>query len=142
MSLRRFSRIGFIALFVFAAGIADASSLPSKLGKIEFPTSGSREVQRHFLRGVAALHSFWYEEGLEAFRQSTKVDPHFVMGYWGEAMAHNHPLWEQQDAQAAKEALAKVKDITQVTARERAYLDAVKLLYGKGDKRSRDEAYS
>ena len=64
------------------------------------------------------------------------------MGYWGEAMAHNHPLWEQQDAQAAKEALAKVKDITQVTARERAYLDAVKLLYGKGDKRSRDEAYS
>ena len=142
MSLRRFSRIGFIALFVFAAGIADASSLPSKLGKIEFPTSGSREVQQHFLRGVAALHSFWYEEGLEAFRQSTKVDPNFVMGYWGEAMAHNRTLHEEQDAQAAKEALAKVKDITQVTARERAYLEAVKLLYGKGDKRSRDEAYS
>ena len=142
MSLRRFSRIGFIALFVFAAVFADASSPPSKLGKIEFPTSGSKVVQRHFLRGVAALHSFWYEEALAAFRQSTKVDPNFVMGYWGEAMAHNHPLWEQQDAQAAKAALAKVKDITKVTARERAYLDAVKLLYGKGDKRSRDEAYS
>ncbi len=142
MSLRRFSRIGFIVLFMFAAVFADASSLPSKLGKIEFPTSGSKEVQRHFLRGVAALHSFWYEEALKAFRQSTKVDPNFVMGYWGEAMAHNRTLHEQQDAQAAKEALAKVKDITKVTARERAYLDAVKLLYGKGDKRSRDEAYS
>ena len=142
MSLRRFSRIGFIALFVFAAVFADASSLPSKLGKIEFPTSGSKEVQRHFLRGVAALHSFWYEEALAAFRQSTKVDPNFVMGYWGEAMAHNRTLHEQQDAQAAREALVKVKAITQVTARERAYLDAVKLLYGKGDKRSRDEAYS
>jgi len=142
MSWRRFSRIGFIALFVFAAVFADASSLPSKLGKIEFPTSGSKEVQRYFIRGVAALHSFWHEEALAAFRQSTKVDPNFVMGYWGEAMAHNHPLWEQQDAQAAKEALAKVKDLTKVTARERAYLDAVKLLYGKGDKQSRDEAYS
>jgi len=142
MSLRRFSRIGFIALFVFAAVFADASSLPSKLGKIEFPTSGSKEVQRHFLRGVAALHSFWYEEALAAFRQSTKVDPKFVMGYWGEAMAHNRTLHEEQDAQAAKEALAKVKNITKVTARERAYLDAVKLLYRKGDKRSRDEAYS
>jgi len=142
MSLRRFSPIGFFALFVFAAGLADASSIPSKLGKIEFPTSGSQEAQRHFLRGVAALHSFWYEEALEAFRQSTKVDPKFVMGYWGEAMAHNHPLWEQQDAQAAREALARVKDITKVTARERAYLNAVKLLYGEGDKRSRDKAYS
>ena len=142
MLLRRFSHIGFIFLFVFAAVFAHASSLPSKLGTIDFPTSGSKEVQRHFLRGVAALHSFWYEEALEAFRQSTKVDPNFVMGYWGEAMAHNRTLHEQQDVQEAKAALAKVKDITKVTARERAYLDAVKLLYGQGDKRSRDEAYS
>jgi len=142
MSLRLFSPIGFFTLFVFAAGLAGASSVPSKLGKIEFPTSGSKEAQRHFLRGVAALHSFWYEEALKAFRRSTKVDPHFVMGYWGEAMAHNRTLHEQQDAQAARETLAKVKDITKVTARERAYLDAVKLLYGEGDKRSRDKAYS
>ena len=142
MSLRRSLRIGFIALFVFAAVFADASSDPSKLGKIEFSTSGSKEVQRHFLRGVAALHSFWYKEALEAFRQSTKVDPNFVMGYWGEAMAHNHPLWEEQDSAAAKAALAKISDAQKVTARERAYFDAVKLLYGKGDKPSRDEAYS
>jgi len=105
MSLRQFSRIVFTAVF------ADASSLPSKLGTIEFPTSSSKEAQRHFLRGVAALHSFWYEEALAAFRQSTTVDPNFVMGYWGEAMAHNRPLWEQQDTPAAQEALAKVKDL-------------------------------
>jgi tetratricopeptide (TPR) repeat protein len=142
MSLRQFSRIGFIALFVFAAVFAAASSLPSNLGKIEFPTSGSKEVQRHFLRGVAALHSFWYEEALAAFRHSTKVDPNFVMGYWGEAMAHNRTLHEEQDAQAAKEPLEKIKDITKVTAKERTYLDAVTLLYGEGDKRSNDKAYS
>ena len=127
---------------MFAAVFADASSSSSKLGKIDFPTSGSEEVQRHFLRGVAALHSFWYEEALAAFRQSTEVDPNFAMGYWGEAMAHNRTLHEEQDAQAAKQALTQLKDITKVTARERAYLDAVTLLYGKGDKRSNDNAYS
>ena len=55
-----------------------------ELGKVEFPTSGSKEAQAHFLRGLAALHSFWYEEALEAFRESTKVDPEFAMGYWGD----------------------------------------------------------
>ncbi len=65
----------------------------SQLGTVEFQTSGSQAAQAHFLRGLAALHSFWYEEALEAFRESTKTDPEFMMGYWGEAMAHNHPLW-------------------------------------------------
>ena len=142
MSIHRFSCIGFIALFVFTAVFAEASPSSSKLGTIEFPTSGPKEAQKHFLRGVAALHSFWYEEALGAFRQSTKVDPGFVMGYWGEAMAHTKHLWEYQDAQAGKEALAKIVDIAKVTDRERAYLDAVKLLYGDGGKRSRNEAYS
>ena len=42
----------------------------SQLGRVEFPTSGSKEAQTHFLRGLAALHSFWYEEALDAFRES------------------------------------------------------------------------
>ena len=41
----------------------------SQLGKVEFPTSGSEKAQAHFLRGLAALHSFWYEEALESFRE-------------------------------------------------------------------------
>jgi len=131
-----------ILLATFIYSQPALSEKGQEIGKIEFPTSGSKVVQRHFLRGVAALHSFWYEEALAAFRQSTKVDPNFVMGYWGEAMAHNRTLHEEQDAQAAKEALAKIKDITKVTARERTYLDAVTLLYGKGDKRSNNKTYS
>jgi tetratricopeptide (TPR) repeat protein len=114
----------------------------SKLGRVEFPTSGSAQAQTHFLRGLAALHSFWYEEALEAFQESTKVDPDFMMGYWGEAMAHNHPLWSEQDITAARVVVAKLKDTAKVTERERAYLNAVKLLYGEGDKRARDLAYS
>ena len=114
----------------------------SQLGRVEFPTSGSEKAQAPFLRGLAALHSFWYEEALEAFRESTKVDPDFAMGYWGEAMTYNHPLWSEQDIAAARQVLAKIKDTPKLTERERAYLAAVKLLYGDGDKRARDAAYS
>ncbi len=118
------------------------SAQESQLGRVEFPTSGSPQAQAQFLRGLAALHSFWYEEALEAFRESTKVDPDFMMGYWGEAMTYNHPLWSEQDMAAARLVIAKFKDTPKLTDRERAYLNAVKLLYGDGDKRARDVAYS
>src|SRR6185295_9927082 len=129
-----------VAVFAILAISVNAQS--SQLGKVEFPTSGSEKAQAHFLRGLAALHSFWYEEALEAFRESTKVEPDFAMGYWGEAMAHNHPLWSEQDISAAREVLAKLKENPKLTDRERAYIGAVKLLYGDGDKRTRDTAYS
>src|ERR1043165_4835054 len=114
----------------------------SKPGRVEFPTSASAKAQAPFLRGLAALHSFWYEEALDAFRESTKIDPDFAMGYWGEAMTYNHPLWGQQDLTAARAVVARFKETPKVTERERAYLNAVRLLYGEGDKHARDTAYS
>ncbi|HKG47443.1 MAG TPA: tetratricopeptide repeat protein [Pyrinomonadaceae bacterium] len=114
----------------------------SQLGRVEFQTSGSKEAQAHFLRGLAALHSFWYEEALEAFRESTKVDPDFAMGYWGEAMTYNHPLWSEQDIATARQALTKIKESAKLTERERGYIIAVRLLYGEGTKPARDAAYS
>ncbi|HEX2267966.1 MAG TPA: tetratricopeptide repeat protein [Pyrinomonadaceae bacterium] len=128
-----------VLIFVLVLSV---SAQESQLGRIEFPTSGSPQAQAHFLRGLAALHSFWYEEAVEAFRESTKVDPDFMMGYWGEAMTHNHPLWSEQDLTAARLVVAKFKDTPKLTERERAYLNAVKALYGDGDKRARDAAYS
>jgi tetratricopeptide (TPR) repeat protein len=121
---------------------SSVSAQNSELGKVEFPTSGSEKAQAHFLRGLAALHSFWYQEALEAFRESTTIEPDFMMGYWGEAMAHNHPLWSEQDTSAAREVIKKLADTPKLTPRERAYLGAVRALYGDGDKRARDTAYS
>jgi len=130
-----------VLICLFVIGVS-AQESGSNLGRVEFPTSGSPQAQAHFLRGLAALHSFWYEEALEAFRESTKVDPDFMMGYWGEAMTYNHPLWSEQDIAAARLVIAKFKDTPKLTERERAYLNAVKILYGDGDKRARDTAYS
>jgi len=119
-----------------------AAHSTSKLGEIEFPTSGSGVAQNHFITGVAALHSFWYPEALQEFQKSTKADPNFAMGYWGEAMAHNAPLWERQDFKSAKAALSKISDLSNLTQREQDYIQAVQLLYGEGEKTTRDKTYS
>ena len=128
--------------FIISMLAPGVSAQQSQLGRVVFPTSGSEKAQVHFMRGLAALHSFWFEEAVDEFRESTKIDPEFVMGYWGEAMAYNHPLWAEQDTEAARKTLAKIKDTSKTTARERAYVDAVRILYGEGDKLTRDKAYS
>lgn len=116
----------------------------SKLATVNFPTSArSQEVQAHFLRGVAALHSFWYPVAVDEFQAATRIEPEFMMGYWGEAMAHNHPLWgDQQETEAARSALAKITITRHQTPLEVAYLQAIEVLYGEGDKSVRDQAYT
>ena len=132
-------RCAYILVLVLAFNVF---AQESQLGRVEFPTSGSKEAQAHFLRGLAALHSFWYEEALDEFREATKVDPEFAMGYWGEAMTYNHPLWSEQDIATARQVLTKLKETPKLTDRERAYIAAVRLLYGEGEKPARDAAYS
>jgi tetratricopeptide (TPR) repeat protein len=151
---RRAARALFAALALFA-GAAHAQQRqkqtrqperqqqPSLLGRVDFPTSTrSREAQEHFVRGVAALHSFWYEEALDEFRAAAKLDPDFAMAHWGEAMAHNHPLWSEQEAEPARRALGRIKDTSRLTPRERGLVEAVRTLYGEGDKLARDNAYA
>ena len=80
-----------IALIIPAFGVKAHAPTPGvatktqefSLGTVSFPTSAvSGKAQASFLRGVAALHFFSYDLALEAFRQSTKIEPDFMMGYW------------------------------------------------------------
>ena len=130
-------------LFAAAAASSAAYAQSPQLGRVEFPTSTrSREAQEHFVSGVAALHSFWYEEALDEFRAAAKLDPDFALAHWGEAMAHNHPLWGEQDAEPARRALGRITDTARLTARERGLVEAARVLYGEGDKLARDRAYA
>jgi Tfp pilus assembly protein PilF len=131
-----------IVVVLLAVMTSGAAAQNSQLGNVTFENSGAQKAQASFLRGLAALHSFWYEEALEAFREATAIDPDFMLGYWGQAMALNHPLWSEQDTTSARQIVAKFKDSANLSQRERDYLAAVRLLYGDGDKRTRDEAYS
>src|SRR5216684_802575 len=103
--------LALLLTLVIATLTSGAKAQQSSLGQVDFPTSGSEKAQAHFLRGVAALHSFWYEEAREEFLEATKVEPDFAMGYWGEAMTYNYPLWAGiPQTDAARKALEKVTD--------------------------------
>lgn len=145
------SGLRIILMAVLVAGfphvsLGETEQAPSptigQLGTVEFSVSGSPRAHPHFLRGVAALHSFWYEEAIDAFRRATAIDPTFAMGYWGEAMAHNHPIWEEENVEAARAALLHIPDEASVTPRERRYIQAVQTLFGQGSKAARDQAYA
>lgn len=118
------------------------------LGRIDFPTSGPPEAQKHFLRGVLLLHSFEYDDAREEFQKAQKMAPRFAMAYWGEALTYNEPLWFAQDGDAARAALNRLAPTPPArlakapTGREREYLRAVHVLYGDGEKESRDFAYA
>lgn len=124
---------------------AQPASAPSlRLGEIDFPTSArSAEAQRHFLRGVAALHSFWYPVARDAFRQAAEAEPGFAMAHWGEAMTHDHPVWgDPQDTAAGRAALARIDADAPLSARERGYVEAARRLYGDGELPARRRAHA
>jgi len=138
----------FVLMVVAVASVGTRPGSAQRLGSVQFPTSGSAAAQPHFIRGVLYLHSFEYADAARAFREAQGVDPGFAMAYWGEAMTYTHPVWNQQDAEAARSALrrlgatADARKAKAPTAREQAYLRAVEILYGEGSKPRRDTLYS
>lgn len=119
------------------------------LGTATFPTSAKSDAaQSAFMRGLLLLHLFEYPTAAKAFEHAQKLQPDFAMAYWGEAMTYNHGIWNQLDAGAGRAALAKLGATPAAradkapTAREKAYLAAVEILYsGKGAKKQRDADY-
>ena len=104
----------------------DAS--PSAIGRVRFPTSCSEKAQVEFEKGVALLHSFWYEEATKEFDAAATADPSCGMAYWGKAMSLLHPLWGAPDTSRQRQALAALnaaRKIQSATARERGYVDVL-----------------
>ena len=130
-----------LALALLPSSSAAQSDTP--LGSISFPASGNPKAHAAFIRGVLWLHSFGYEEAIDAFRAAQTIDPRFVMAFWGEAMAFNQPLWLAEEPEKARAVLSRLAATPQAraarapTEREKMYLGAVEALYGPGDKHTR-----
>ncbi len=113
-------------------------------GDVAFANSGSAGAQKSFLHGLALLHDFEYADAAREFRAAQTIDPSFAMAYWGEAMTYTHPVWFQQDGDAARAALQRLGATSAArlakagTERERDYLRAIDVLYGEGTKDARD----
>jgi hypothetical protein len=126
----------------------NAASDTERLGTITFPTSGAPAARADFVTGVLYMHSFEYDQAAEAFRAAQAKDPGFALAYWGEALTHTHPLWNQQDLSAARAALGKLAATPQAraakapTERERRWLETAEILYGDGSKARRDTLFA
>src|SRR4029453_2920914 len=64
-----------------------------QLGSVQFANSCRAEAQGDFLRGLALLHSFGYEEARRSFRAAAAADPRCAIAQWGIAMTYYHPIW-------------------------------------------------
>ena len=144
--------VALITSLLFAAVPAsgvnpNGDGLGEQFGHVVFANSGTPAAQADFLQAMALLHDFEYDAAAPAFRRAQAADPGFAMAYWGEAMTFNHPIWFQQDLQAARAVLKKLaptaaaRRVKAKTDREKAYLDAVEILYGEGNKIERDFRY-
>ena len=144
-----------VAVLMHVAAVSHTMDAPSAqdpptatVGVVAFANSGAQRAQADFLFGLAQLHNFQYPDAAAAFRRAQEADPGFALAYWGEAMTYNHAVWMQQDANAARAALARLAPDRAArlakagTERERAYLEAVEILYGDGGKFERDRLYA
>jgi tetratricopeptide (TPR) repeat protein len=146
------TRTLLLALLLGVAAPAFAHEPPAQppsrvLGTIHFPTSAkSPEAQAAFIQGMLFLHLFEYPSAAAAFQRAQALEPGFAMAYWGEAMSYTHPVWNQQDLEAARAVLARLGPTPAARAakagdaRERDFLAVVDILYGAGEKPARDLA--
>ena len=135
--------VGRLLLAAVIATTASSNPQRSDLGVIHFPTStSSSKAQQHFERGVAWLHNFGYEEAIDEFQAAQLLDSGFAMVYWGEAMAHSQPIWFTENVAAAQRALTLFGMGRGRTQREQGYLDAIRILFGAGDRAARHAAYA
>jgi Tfp pilus assembly protein PilF len=126
-----------LSLFLCAVASPIAASAQheghDQLGKVSFPTSCNAKAQAEFERGVAMLHSYWFNYAGKTFRAVLEHDPSCAMAYWGLALdllgntlsAPPSP----QAARAAWEILEQARAVQVKTERERDWLDAIRAYF-------------
>jgi tetratricopeptide (TPR) repeat protein len=121
----------------------------AQLGTVTFPVSCAPDVQKPFERGVALLHSFWYEEAEKEFLQISARAPNCAMARWGVAMSLWHQLWNEPDKKVIQHGLDEVHEAKTTdgptTPREKAYIAAIAAFYSDSKNLKHDaraKAYS
>jgi tetratricopeptide (TPR) repeat protein len=142
----------FLALPAAAASSAAPVSpatpaAAERLGTVSFAVTCVPAVQTSFVRGVALLHDFWYQEAQRQFEQIAKADPSCAMAHWGVAMSLYHQIWDRPDegtvAKGRREMQAALAQSAK-SARERDYVAALSDFYmpGARDFQARVDSYA
>src|SRR6267378_4293039 len=93
------------------------------------------DVQSDFARGVALLHSFFYEEARRIFTSVAERDKSCAMAQWGVAMTWWHPIWTPPTPEEMASGTAAALRASQMraTPRERGFIDAINAYYATPD---------
>jgi tetratricopeptide (TPR) repeat protein len=139
---------------VFSDSIRAADKLVAPLfdgmGNLHHPiTTPSKVAQRYFDQGLTLSYAFNHPEAIRSFRGALKHDPHCAMAHWGIAYASgphvNRPMTKEDNARAW-DALQKALALrSKVSAKERAFIDAMATRYQaelKEDRAALDQAYA
>ena len=142
----------FLGLVLIHLPVHIASASPGapadQLGKVNFPTTCSAEVQPAIEKGVALLHSFQYTESEKTFADAAAREPKCAMAYWGKAMARYEQLWDFPNDKTLKEGrkdLEQAQKLHTANAREQVFLGAAGAFFQNKSKLShadRIKAYS
>src|SRR3954454_19287668 len=97
--------------------------LAASLGVSHFTATGPKACKENVLQGVLYLHSFVYADARDAFLAAEKAAP-CPIAFWGEAMTYDHPIWDEQNSEAGKAALAKLPAGAKVSPVERGLIEA------------------
>src|SRR5213079_1529743 len=105
-------------------------------GTVDFKVSCAPEARSEFIRGVALLHSFFYEEARRVFTAVAAKDPNCAMAQWGIAMTWWHPIWTPptpDEMSAGKAAAEKAMTMKAGTDLERGFITALNAYYDTPD---------
>ena len=145
---------GVVALGLAATGVVSAQdhsghgAPADRLGTVTFQNSCTDAVKPVVNRGVALLHSFWFDEAIRTFNDVAAKDPTcgisqwgVALGMWGNILATGPP---PAGITLALAAIEKGRAMGLATPRERDYLEAVAAFYNgapQADARTRKVAY-
>ena len=104
-------------------------------GAVTFEISCSPAVRGEFERGVALLHSFFYEESRRIFTKIAQTDPACAMAQWGIAQTWWHPIWAPplpEEFDAGKAAAQRALELPS-TPREHGFIEAIATYYNTSD---------
>ena len=110
----------------------NAAAPVPQLGRVNFPTTCSADVQPSMETAVALLHSFQYQQADQSFSEAAKRDPQCALAYWGKAMTRYEQLWEFPSQKALKQGaqdIQRAQAAGATTDRERGYIAAAASFY-------------